>query len=332
MEAAVARVRRTSRAPPPTPVDAIVIAPTTADLNLSEYLESSLRVPDLAIPEPYRLPPKISLSSLLAGEGSAVIRMMTSAGKIGAFLIDGGDLLGGEELRSAIEVGRKVFLIGEEKRKGMMKERFGHGEGGEEEFYWTRNMGSDAGLAEAWPDTEEDGYRIFRETMQNVFTRLEVVSESVYKILSENIGEHSKLRNLHKTQSVLCLRKYNNSQHSKTGSSKCYQSHILSLLAGDCHKWCLRSQEGSYSFTLPAGFVLITISKPFQEQCDGELKSYTGEIHPECSNDQPDPLLLEFMFSPPAIYQEPEHISRIISLVDQLLVMLSFALLYKLFG
>ncbi|KAJ6806490.1 uncharacterized protein M6B38_370920 [Iris pallida] len=327
--AASTRVRRTTiRAPPPTPIATGrgLRSAAANDRVLTEFLDSSLRVPDLTL-----LPPKspfkvINLPSLVAGDAASVRRMMASAAEAGAFLIAGWDPQRADEVRSAAAAARGVFEIEEGRRRRW----FGRGN----EFYWGRDVVGAEKEAVLKEMLTVEGYRIFREKMENMASRLETVAETITKILSENIRHKSQSTKFDQKPSVLCLRKYDKS-HNNSGhlegdahTTKGHQNHMLSLLTGDCHKLYLHSAEAS-SFTLPAGLILVTIGEPFQEWSNGELKAYTGEILLESSKDQPAPIALEFMFST-GLRQELDHSTQTISLMDQMLIMLVFLLLYKL--
>ncbi|KAJ6844334.1 uncharacterized protein M6B38_292070 [Iris pallida] len=306
MEAPVARVRRTAHAPPPSPVASAATNPS--------FLAD-------------RFPPKppfkvINFPSLVAGEEIALRRMMASASEVGAFVVDGWDLLLPDDVRSTIDAGRGVFDVEEESRV----EGFWRGD----EFRWDRNIGVMAEVVLEGALTEE-GYRIFREKMETVVSRLEIMADTITKILAKNVRHESLSTEFHQ-QSVLCLRKHDNSdnnyQYFDGDATKGHEGHILCLLTGDSHNLNVHLLESSTSFTLPAGFILVTIGKPFQEWCNGELKAYCGEIALESSKHEPPPVSLEFVFSPPVLCREPDH--GTISLMDQLLAMLAFALLCKL--
>lgn len=80
--------------------------------------------------------------------------MMASASELGAFLIDGWELLRADDVRSAVAAARGVFGIGEERRRGWS----GRGD----EFYWDRDMigaEKEAVLEEA---LTMEGFLIFR--------------------------------------------------------------------------------------------------------------------------------------------------------------------------
>ncbi|KAJ6828027.1 uncharacterized protein M6B38_364655 [Iris pallida] len=303
MAAPVARVRRTARAPPPTPVAS---ASALAD-------RFPTRPPSFKV---------INLPSLVAGEEISVRRMMASASEVGAFVVDGWDMLLPDDVRSAIDAGKAVLDVEEERRV----EGFWRGD----DFCFDRDVGP---MAEAVLEgaLTEEGYRIFRERIEIVASRLEMMADIITKILAKNVRHECQSAQFQQ-QSVLCLSKHDNShhnyQHLEGDATKGREGHILSLLTGDSsHKLYIRSLEASSSFTLPAGFTLVTLGKPFQEWCNGELKAYSGEIVLESSKHEAPPVSLEFMFSPPVLCREPEY--GTISLMDQLLAMLAFALLCK---
>lgn len=114
--------RRVARAPPPTPIATGKGRRTAAvdDRVLSEYLESSLRIPYLNLPkpDPVKSPipktlTKVDFSSIRAGDDVSVSEMMAAIKEMGAFLIEAGDLVGASEARALIEAGGEVFGTGE---------------------------------------------------------------------------------------------------------------------------------------------------------------------------------------------------------------------------
>ncbi|URD97990.1 hypothetical protein MUK42_30062 [Musa troglodytarum] len=363
------------RAPPPTPIATGKGLRSAAvdDRVLSEYLDGSLRVPDLTLPgsyypsrSPLKVPPEVDLTSLVSGDESAIRRVLAAASEVGAVRVACGETSLVEQARAAIEAGAPLFATSEaDKNKGELGQRwFGRRDGVGEEFYWYRLRSPETEwlLQRTWPNS----YRILRkgcgrpakyvlqnsrknnaagdkaqskarDKMENVAARMETVGECIAKILSEHVASQTPSKRIGKVQSVLCLRKYE-SHHSRNNmrelsDPKSLHSHALSLhIAGDDEDFCIRRAEGSAIFGMPAGDMLVTIGKPLQEWCNGELKSASGEILFQPTDDSSPSFSLEYMCSPLVLSHEPACGAKTISLVDQLLVMLVLALLYKIWS
>lgn len=159
------------RAPPPSPIATGKGLRSAAvdDLVLTEYLEDSLRVPDLNLPESYfpsRSPLKalaeVDLHSLVSGDGLAVRQVLAAAAEIGAVRVAGGGAPLAEEARAAIEACGVVFETPEgEKSKGALGQQcFGWRDALAEEFYWYRSRSPEMEqlLQRTWPDS----YRTLR--------------------------------------------------------------------------------------------------------------------------------------------------------------------------
>ncbi|KAG1338136.1 hypothetical protein COCNU_04G004420 [Cocos nucifera] len=318
------------RAPPPTPVATGKGSRSAAvdDWVLAEYLDRSLKVPDLTLPEsrfptrsPFKDPPEVDLPAILGGEESAVRRVLAAVVEIGAFRIGGGGkVVAAEDVRAAIEAGGGVFGV-----PGELGRWLGRRGGIGEEFYLMRPMSSedDKVLEKALRET----YRTFREKMENVAVKMEMVAESISKVLSEHLKNQRCSMEIASNPSILCLRKYGcndiQANQSENSHAKSLHSHALSLhISDDNHKFWIRSPGGSACFELPAGSILVTIGRKLQEWSNGEFKSATGETLLDLSADPNPSFSLEFMCTPLVLRHEPYHEIKKVSIVDQLLIML----------
>ncbi|ONK77149.1 uncharacterized protein A4U43_C02F3600 [Asparagus officinalis] len=182
-------------------------------------------------------------------------------------------------------------------------------------------------------ETEDDGdgaYWIFREKAEKITCKLEMVAETIAKILSQYVKIQSHSAKIQKMHSVISLRKYDNSNQLSGYATKHYDSTLSLHITGDDHKFRIRSPD-SNCFTLPTGFILFTVGKHFEEISDGELKCFNGEIFVDPSDDSLTPLSLEFMYTLPVLNHVPSHsLSKAASIMDQLLVLLVLVFLYNL--
>lgn len=106
-----------------------------------------------------------------------------------------------------------------------------------------------------------------REKMENVSVKMEMVAESISKVLCRHIK--NQRCSIASNPSILCLRKYDSNDiqanQSENRHAKTLHSHALSLhISGDDHKFWIRSPGGSSCFELPAGSILVTIGRKLQ--------------------------------------------------------------------
>lgn len=337
MSTAVTRVRgHRFRAPPPTPIATGKGYRSAAvdDWVLADYLENSLKVPDLTLPEscfpsrsPVKTPPEVDLSALLADEESAVRRVLAAAADFGAFRIGGWDAVTAKEVRAAIEAGGGVFGA-----SGELGRWLGQRNGTGDEFYWRQSMRSEDErvLQAALPGT----YWTFREKMENITAKMEMVAESISKVLSEHIKSQRCSMEIADNPSILCLRKYNTNDiqanRNENSPAKSLHSHALNLhISGDDHEFWIRSPGGSACFNMPAGSILVTLGRQLQEWSNGEFKSATGEMLFEPSDDPNPSFSLEFMCTPLILRHELDHEIKKVSIVDQLLIMVLIFFFYN---
>jgi len=96
-----------------------------------------------------------------------------------------------------------------------------------------------------------------REKTEKVTTKLEMVAESIAKILSEHVKNQRHTATLQKVYSVVCLRRHGDSYRSSEDAA-------LSLhITGSNHKFRVHSPQ-STSFTLPSCCLLVTVGKQLE--------------------------------------------------------------------
>ncbi|WOL04848.1 hypothetical protein Cni_G13570 [Canna indica] len=333
------------RAPPPSPIATGKGLRSAAvdDPVLSNFLDDSIRVPDLNLPQshfpsrsPLKAPPAVDYHAIVSGDEAAVRSVLSAAADVGAMRVIGGGETLAEEARAAIEAGREVFATLEgETTKGELGIRwFGRRGGVNEEFYWyrLRSPETERLLQRTWPAS----YGNLRYKMENIAARLELVADCIAKVLSEHVPSQTPSKKIGKVQSILCLRKHV-SHHSvsdmmKLTDAKLISSDALSLhISGDDHEFCIRRPEGSAVFLIQAGDIVVTIGKRLQELCNGELKSASAEALFQPTDDTPASFSLEYMCSPLVLSHETdrETFTATFSLMDQLLMALVLLFLYN---
>lgn len=158
------------RAPPPSPVASGRRSCVTNDDVLTEFLESSLRVPDLVLPDKIfpkqkfiENPSSVNFDSLGVPGSDSASRMLDSIARVGCFqLVNHG--IGCEFSNSAMAAAAGIFLVPPEKRAAATRspeKPYGFEEvhGGEEdesselaeEFMWCREKGLESEMKRIWP-------------------------------------------------------------------------------------------------------------------------------------------------------------------------------------
>lgn len=124
---------------PPSPIPRAAGSRSAANQILTEFLEKSLQIPELALPEPYnhRVPDEINLRSLVLGENYWLDRVMKSARDFGAFRIRCHGI-SAEELRALVRETERVFGILEERDTGYRRD-MGRRSDNKEEIVWVRS-------------------------------------------------------------------------------------------------------------------------------------------------------------------------------------------------
>ncbi|XP_077236927.1 2-oxoglutarate (2OG) and Fe(II)-dependent oxygenase superfamily protein [Tasmannia lanceolata] len=321
-----------SSAPPPSPIATGKGSRSAAidDRILSEFLEKSLKVPDLNLPESYfpakdpnRIPAEIDLASLLSRDEITIRRLLISAIDLGVFQIIGHGI-SAEELRLVMEEANE-FRIRAERKMGLRRNLVRMNNNWED-FCWYRSRKGmmEKLLEEVWPER----CRTFSEKMENIFIQLESVAKIVIQMLSENATKQWQ-KTTPETESILCLHKYSGDlfadkpQDRNEGSS-----HALSLLLF-CKEveFHVQSRQGSLSFNTAISAIVVTIGKQLQEWSKGEFESVIGEPIFEAGINGNPSYNLEFMYSP-SLNQKFNHV-KTISLIDQMLMMLAVAFIYN---
>lgn len=164
------------RAPPPSPVASGRRSSFTNEDVLSEFLENSLKVPDLILPDrifprqkTLQDPPKLDFECLASLDNESISKFIDSVSRTGCFeVFNHGVPL--DLIKSALAAGAGIFRISPEKRKAGIRslerpygfEEF-HGDEEKEkeineEFVWCRDESLKMDMEGIWPL----GYSNFR--------------------------------------------------------------------------------------------------------------------------------------------------------------------------
>ncbi|KAK7255451.1 hypothetical protein RIF29_28861 [Crotalaria pallida] len=192
------------RAPPPSPVASGRRSSVANDDVLSEFLESSLRVPDLVLPDKIfpkqrnlETPAKVDFVSLCFHEDEAVCDVVSdSMARIGCFqLVNHG--IPRELMVSTAEAAEGIFDLPPGKRAAVTRssekpwgfEVYHAGEEEEmgselsEEFVWCKDEELKLKMEGIWPI----GYPNFSEKMKTLLSRIEKVAEKIHHVILKNL-------------------------------------------------------------------------------------------------------------------------------------------------
>ncbi|XVF86690.1 hypothetical protein PTKIN_Ptkin18bG0062500 [Pterospermum kingtungense] len=356
------------RAPPPSPIASGRRSCVSNDDVLSEFLEHSLRVPDLILPDKVfprhkfiDNPPKIDFQLLNSMETDSLPSILDSIATIGCFqLVNYG--IPGESIRAALSAATGIFQLPHEKRTAVTRspeKLYGfeevHGEDeGEmgEEFVWCRGEGLKLEMEGIWPV----GYSNFSEKMETLLSDIEKVAEKILLVIRESYPQKSGHDNddmmMQYCQDVIgsACYLYKHSKHvsaDKWSSSLRYDvirmlirgidySHALCLHFCDgSSEFHVYSKKGWVSFCPDKDALVITIGDQTQATSGGQLKHVIGR--PIYNGDKEDHISMAFLYSTPtpSISSSSRQVDlekgKIISLSQQAIAALLLTLVYHLF-
>lgn len=162
------------RAPPPSPIASGRRSCVTNDDVLTEFLEHSLRVPNLVLPDRafpkqkfIENPPKIDFQLLTFSQTQLIQEVLNAVNTIGCFqLVNYG--ISSEFIKSVLTIAAEIFQVPSEKQIAVTKsfeKPYGYGEGHDEEenqfaeeFIWCRDEKLKLDMERIWPV----GYSNFR--------------------------------------------------------------------------------------------------------------------------------------------------------------------------
>ncbi|KAK9167958.1 hypothetical protein Syun_000098 [Stephania yunnanensis] len=271
------RSRLIGATPPPSPIATGKGLRSAAvdDRILAEYLEKTLQVPDLVLPESQfspkvdrSIPCEIDFESLAARDGDSISRVSASVAEFGMFRI-AGHRISENELESAFAETDSVFQISEEKRSGF-DGVFGPKMSNREQFFWFRSREATFEMIER--EVGPDRYRKLSGAMENIFSKLEgVVVETVTKILSGDPNDEITRDRLGESVLRLCRYNQDTSTHWAFGDGDGHGEEEnlggfdpgLSLYLFDCdHDFHVRtSEKGLLSFKAQRGTIIVAMRK-----------------------------------------------------------------------
>ncbi|XAR67680.1 Aminocyclopropanecarboxylate oxidase [Bertholletia excelsa] len=354
------------RAPPPSPIASGRRSSVANDDVLTDFLEHSLRVPDLILPDrvfprqkSIESPPAIDFRSIESPETEdiTVATILDSIAQIGCFqLVNHG--ITREQIRSATAAGAGIFNLPPEKKVRVStspEKPYGFEEfQGEtdretsEEFVWSRDEGLKREMEGIWPL----GYSNFSEKMERLLLDIEKVAGKVLLALEAHhlrkpLCGNGTMQRQEFAGPICFLYKHCRRSHGSGGndqwvSSLRYDVIRMLIRGGDySHALCLHvcdigssefhvySKRGWVSFYTDPDALVITIGDQIQAWSDGRCKHVIGR--PVMKGEEGECVSLAFLYSPPSSRSTYKpKLEKTISLGQQAVVALAFTLLYHL--
>ncbi|XP_015938329.1 1-aminocyclopropane-1-carboxylate oxidase 1 [Arachis duranensis] len=353
------------RAPPPSPVASGRRSSVTNDEVLTEFLESSLRVPDLVLPDKFfpkqkllETPPKVDFVSLCfhrdEAECDAVLDAMA---KIGCFqLMNHG--IPRELVVSAAEAAAGVFGVPPVKREALMRspeKPWGYEEyhGGEEEeeeegsemceeFVWCREDELKLNMEGISPI----GYPNFSKKMEKLMLRIETVAEKILPVILEKIPRKIEVDDMdlvhhgHDVGTVCCIYKHCRDNREDQWPNSLKYDVIRMLIRGTDYSHSLGfhvcdgstefhvySKKSWLSFCPEEGAIIITGGDETQRMSDGHYKHVIGR--PIFRGKNEDSISMAFLYHPTNAKNDIQTNSgRTISLAQQAILAIILTLMY----
>ncbi|CAI9114208.1 OLC1v1014872C1 [Oldenlandia corymbosa var. corymbosa] len=265
-----------SRAPPPSPVASGRRSSFVNEDVLSEFLEHSLKVPDLILPDrvfprqkSVQNIPKLDFEGLSTLKNEAIMKFIDSVSRTGCFeVFNHGVPL--DLIKSALDAGNGVFGISPEKKKIMTtstEKPYGfedfHGEEEQEkdineEFIWCK----DETLKNEMEKILPLAYSNFSEKMEKLVSMMESMAEKILQLLEQNTyssvtsnWEEVKKEDHHHQEfsSICCLQKHNNWQVMMNGdqSESSLRYDVIRMLVRGAefpHALCVHVFNGAQEF------------------------------------------------------------------------------------
>ncbi|XP_061358366.1 1-aminocyclopropane-1-carboxylate oxidase 4 [Gastrolobium bilobum] len=353
------------RAPPPSPVGSGRRSSVTNDDVLTEFLDTSLRVPDLVLPDKIfpkqkhlETPPKVDFVSLCFHHDDALRDVVSeSMARIGCFqLINHG--IPKELISSAAEAAVGIFRMPPGKRSAVTRspdkpwgfEEYHAGEeedqGSElsEEFVWC----NDAELKLKMEGISPTQYPNFSEKMETLMSRIEMVAKEILPVILKNVqrnfacdADADMTHHGHDLGTLCCVYKHRPADSSIDRWVNCLNYDVIRMLikgADYSHSLCLHVCDGSSEFHLYSkkswlsfcpeeGALIITCGDQIQILSVGHYKHVTGR--PIFKSEKEDNISMAFLYSTQNTKNNFQtNRGRTISIVQQAIFAIILTLMY----
>ncbi|OWM77711.1 probable 2-oxoglutarate-dependent dioxygenase At3g111800 [Punica granatum] len=357
------------RAPPPSPVASGRRSCVTNDDVLTEFLETSLRVPDLVLPDKIfpkqkfiENPSKIDYEALVYGSKDyedATSKMLDSIARVGCFqLVNFG--ISSDLLKSVLDAARGIFRVPLDKRVAVTRSpenRSGfeevHSEDDTEsgqEFVWSRDEDLKLAMEKLWPT----GYSNFSETMGRLQSDVEEVAGKIFSVVRDIFlgklmgGKYDFVGVTDLIDFVCCLHKHRpNVPPDQYADLLRYDVIKMMIRVNDySHALCLHifdgssefhvySKKGWVSFCPEKDSIIVTVGDQFQALSQGQYKHVVGR--PVYRSEGEDRISMAFLYSPPPLQPPPRAGSSkdnrgrdVISISQQVVTAVVLTIVYQL--
>ncbi|XP_010318530.1 gibberellin 3-beta-dioxygenase 4 isoform X2 [Solanum lycopersicum] len=250
------------RAPPPSPIASGRRSCVRNDEVLTEFLQNSLRVPDLVLPDrvfprqkSIHNPSKLDFQSLASLDSDAIAKILDSVATIGCFeVVNHG--ISGDLIKLVLSAGDGIFGISPERKEKLTRssekaygfEEF-HGEEEREtseEFVWCRgDQNFNKEMEGIWPL----GFSNFSEKMEKLLDGMEDISGRILQFLQQNtpkklINENIDDENGDLPATSICY------LHKHKGSLKGDEEYMMNTLKYDVIRMLIRGSEFPHALCL----------------------------------------------------------------------------------
>ncbi|XP_020228412.1 probable flavonol synthase 4 [Cajanus cajan] len=342
------------RAPPPSPVASGRRSTVTNDDVLTEFLEASLRVPDLVLPDKIfpkqrhlHAPPEVDFVALCFHRDRALRDVVSdSLAGIGCFqLLNHG--IPPQLMEEAAEAAAGVFRVPPARRAAATRspekpwgfEEYHAGEEekeeGSEEFVWCNDDDFKSKMAGIW----STGYPNFSEKMEKVMSRIEMVAMKMLPVILKNGITDTEFVG----GNTCCVYKHRRDNSDRWANSLKYDVIRMLIRGTDySHSLCfhvcnassqfhLYSKKSWLSFCPHQGALIVTAGDQTQILSGGQYKQVIGR--PIFKGDKEESISMAFLYSTQNTNKYNFQTSmgtRTISLAHQLILALILTLVYHL--
>ena len=308
-------------APLPSPIPTGRGSRSAANEIFSQFLEKKQQLPELTLPEPH-VPPAPAEIDLRSLTRSSAYLLLRSAKEFGAFRIRCHGIPG-NELETIAEEAKCVF---EDSKKVYVEGR------GEEIIPCVR---SSNGALEFTADNET--HRKFWIHMGNVASILDNIVQQVTLALQQDNSQDFKKR-FQETESMICLCRYPHDNTPKKTEGVLEKSkgilfeHALRFYLPMEHCiFYVQTERGPLSFDADPEHIVVTVGKQLEEWSHGVFKSVPGEMifMPSFSSSNESFSIELTCLASTNLNHILNNFDKIISLNDQILIVICFVFLYK---
>lgn len=358
------------RAPPPSPIASGRRSCVRNDEILTEFLQTSLKVPHLVLPDrvfprqkSIHNPTKLDYQLLDSLNNDAIAKILDSIATIGCFeVVNHG--IPGDLIKSVSSVGDGIFGVSPERKEKLTRssekpygfEEF-HGEEEREtseEFVWCRgDQNFNKEMEGIWPL----GFSNFSEKMEKLLDGMEDIGGKILQFLqqntpktliNENNGEMQEEKGDFPATSICYLHKH---KGSLKGNDEEYAMNTLKydvikmLIRGSefphalclhvsngCSEFHVYSKKGWCSFQPAKDSLIVTIGDLLQKWSGGQYKQVIGK--PVYQGQTEDCVSMALLIYPPKVTEDdpsrPEK-ENTISIGQQIIIAIALILMYNFF-